>query len=206
MDEELISSFLKGDENSFNLLVKKWEKPLYLFVYRYTKNRDDSLEILQETFTSVYKNLKYLRNVKLFSSWVYKIALNYCRMYSRREKISGKSDSWEDHANSIGKESKMFELKKKGLTPYEEMEKKEMEKVVDMALDRLPPLQREIIVLKEFSGLKFVEIAKILHIPVSTAKSRMYLGLKNLKREIEKILKFEGSVLNGSLNDEEKNS
>ncbi len=203
---ELINSFLDGNEKSFEILIKKWERPLYTFIYRYTGNREDTLEILQETFTSVYKNLKHLRDKNLFSSWVYKIALNYCRMYSRKGKISDRSDSWEDHANNIEKKAKVYEANRDDLTPYEVMEKKELERVVDIAIDRLPPLQKEIIILKEFSGLKFVEISKILRIPVSTAKSRMYLGLKNLKREIERILKFEGNILNGSLENEEKNS
>ncbi len=198
VDIEIINSFLSGDEESFDLLVKRWEKPLYIFIYRYTKNREDTLEILQETFASVYKNLKNLRNKNLFSAWIYKIALNYCRMFSRREKVSERSDPLEDNEGNVRKERDYFGKSESALRPDEILEREEIEKVINRALDRLPYLQREVIILKEFSGLKFVEIAKILGIPVSTAKSRMYLGLKNLKREVEKILKFEGNILKGS--------
>jgi RNA polymerase sigma-70 factor (ECF subfamily) len=137
----------------------------------------------------VHRRLGDLKDRQSFSSWIYKIALNHSRMRLRRqrgkkteslEELTFENHELKDHYQSLtsGADS----------SPEEQFSAGEMQQVVRRALARLDERQREVIVLKEYSGLKFHEIAEVLDAPVSTIKSRMYIGLENLKKEILKII------------------
>jgi len=189
-DKELIQRFLEGDEYSFNHLVGKWHRPVLNFLYRYTGNMDDAQELTQETFKTVYEKLATLKNRERFSSWIYTIALNHSRMRLRKrrsrplepiEDYTYDNNEQMDHYSSLTADD--------SFSPEENFSQEEMARLVRRALERLEQKQREVIMLKEYAGLKFAEIAAVLDTPLSTIKSRMYIGMENLKREIIRLIK-----------------
>ena len=78
-DPELINRILEGDRMGFNQLIRKWEKRIYGFIFRYLGNREAALDITQKTFLNTYRNIKKLKDPTRFSSWIYQIAANLCR-------------------------------------------------------------------------------------------------------------------------------
>ena len=88
-DSGIIDRVLDGDTNAFNLLVWQWEKPIYNYIYRMVGNRDDSMDLCQESFLKAFRELGNLKDRDRFSSWLYRIAHNVC--YSRFRKEQGKT-------------------------------------------------------------------------------------------------------------------
>jgi len=178
-DEELVLALRDGDPDAFGLLVFRWQEPLFRFVYRIVERREDARDICQETFLRVLRQPDRFQEGARFSTWMYQIALNLGRDQLRRRK------RWRFLAPAPpgpdGEPGREREEQDRGATPIEALESREKRDAVTRALQDLPPEQREVLVLKEFEGLKFREIAEILGCPESTVKSRMYYGLSGLR-------------------------
>ncbi len=188
-DEQLIIDCQEGNDDAFRALVERWRKPLLAFLLRLAPNRDDAMELFQETFTNAFRNMGNLKDPGRFASWLFAIAMNCFRMRNRVERRfpreilpNGGSDGSSEGASAIDRLADPE-------TPEEMLSRAEMEAVVKMALAKVDPRCREVILLKEYAQLKFVEIAQTLNVPLSTVKSRLYIGLDNLKREIGKIVR-----------------
>lgn len=177
-DEYLLEMALQGDDVSFGELVGRWQRRIFGFICRYVGNSEEAQDLTQDTFTKAYQNLDRLSDPARFSSWVYKIALNECRMRFRRE---GKMQRMplEEYLES-GRAQVDEE------TPERTLASKEAASALRRAFEDLPEEQRAVILMKEYQGLKFHEIADVLDVPLSTVKSRMYLGLKTLRKLMEK--------------------
>lgn len=178
-DEQLVALTVKGDVSAFNEIVARWERRLYNFVYRYLGNAEDAKDITQESFVRAYSHLDGFRGQSKFSSWLYQIALNLCRSKLRRQK-SHPTVSIDDREE----DNPLWALPDQRATPAEYTLEQERALAVREALAQLPEAQRTVIILKEYNGLKFREIAEILDTPESTVKSRLYHGLENLAQAL----------------------
>src|SRR6476619_8381123 len=85
-DEELVARSISGDVESFNQLVLRWERPIYALAYRVIGREEEARDVVQETFLRAFRGIKNFRGQAKFSSWVYRIALNLCRDWIRRER------------------------------------------------------------------------------------------------------------------------
>jgi len=178
-DEQLVALTVKGDVSAFNDLVGRWEGSLYSFVYRYLDDHEEAKDICQEAFVRAYTHLDGFRGQSKFSSWLYQIALNLCRSKLRRKK-SHPTVSIDDREQA----NPLWALPDTRATPAEATLEGERALAVREALAELPEAQREVIILKEYHGLKFREIAEVLDTPESTVKSRLYNGLEALARAL----------------------
>ncbi len=179
IDQYLLNLALDGDADSFGMLMERWRNRIFGFIFRYIGDREDASDLTQETFTKAYQNLNRLTDPASFSAWIYKIALNECRMRFRRNARSKLVSL--DKAQTIPEAAVMDES-----TPEKLFYRSELQRVFQEVFTKLPSKQRAVIVMKEYQGLKFREISEILEIPISTVKSRLYLGLKTLKALVEK--------------------
>ena len=177
-DQYLLDLALRGDADSFGRLVERWQSRVFGFILRYTGDREDARDLTQDTFAKAYQNLGRLSDPTSFPAWVYKIALNECRMRFRRSKRLKQVDLDE------GREMVGVEVDER--TPETAYRQTELQRVFESVFEELPGEQRAVIVMKEYQGLKFREIAEILDVPLSTVKSRLYLGLKALKVLVER--------------------
>jgi RNA polymerase sigma-70 factor (ECF subfamily) len=160
-DRKIVDRVLKGESEAFNLLVRQWEKPIYNYILRLIGEREEAMDLCQESFMKAYRELGTLKDRDRFSAWLYRIAHNTC--YSRLRKDAGKT---------------FVELQ-----PDTQSRRSSVESrlAVEKALQHLPEEQREAVVLKVFHDLKFEEIAQIQGAPVSTVKSRLYMGFEKLR-------------------------
>ena len=176
-DEELVAAVQSGDMQSLGQLVVRWERPLYRFVSRMLPRADDARDVCQETFLRILNRADRFRSGSRFSTWMYQIALNLCRDQARWRRRWGK-------IVVDGKEAPTETTAAAGLSPEAGTEMNELTRAVQEGLREIPPEQREVLILKEYEGLKFKEIAEVLSCPESTVKSRMYYGLNGLKNAL----------------------
>src|ERR1700759_2625093 len=85
-DEELVARSIRGDAESFNQLILRWERPIYALAYRTIGREEEARDVCQETFLRAFRALKGFRGQSKFSSWLYRIAINLCRDWMRRER------------------------------------------------------------------------------------------------------------------------
>ena len=180
-DEELVTLSQGGDLDSFNQLVLRWERPIYALAYRVIGREEDARDVAQETFLRAFRALKGFKGQAKFSSWLYRITLNLCRDWMRRERRTPVSQAPEG--------IDIIELAGEA-TPSESIEdlvgRKQLGLAVSKAMALLPEEQRTAIILKEYHGLTFQEIAELLDCPLSTVKTRLYQGLSVVRKQLEK--------------------
>ncbi|HKW02034.1 MAG TPA: sigma-70 family RNA polymerase sigma factor [Vicinamibacterales bacterium] len=189
-DEELVTRAKTGDLDSFNQLVSRWERPIYALAYRTLGREEDARDVVQEAFLRAYRGLKGFKGEAKFSSWLYRITLNLCRDWSRRERRAP--------IVQVPEGTDPVELADERVQTSESVEdlvaRREMSEAVAKAMAELPEEQRTAIMLKEYHGLTFQEIAGMLDCPLSTVKTRLYQGLSVLRRRLERRQAEEASL------------
>ncbi len=179
-DEELVARSIGGDLESFNQLVRRWERPIYALAYRVIGREEDARDVCQETFLRAFRAIGGFKGQAKFSSWLYRIALNLCRDWMRRQRRTPVVNTPEG--------VDLIELAAEQ-GPVESIEdlvaRQQLSAAVAEAMKMLPEEQRAAIVLKEFHGMTFQEIADLQGCPLSTVKTRLYQGLSVLKRHLQ---------------------
>lgn len=176
-DEELVEQFQGGESSAFDALVYRWERKVQGAIYRLVGPGEDVRDLSQETFLKAYRGLRTFKKEARFSSWLYQIALNVCRDRMRRGR--GKSYVSFDELAETGEAGS-----EAGPSALDLIEARDLSRQVAAAVAALPEEQREVVVLKEYQGLTFLEIAEALDVPLSTVKTRLYRGLGQLRQEL----------------------
>lgn len=185
-DIELIQAYLAGDVGAFNRLVWRWEKPIYHFIFRMIGDLESAKELSQQTFIRVFKNLKRLKEPQKFRTWIYQIAANLCRDEIRkRQRANAFSLEKIKEDNEKGAVLPQNLVSQPRQAPDVQWGQTEAREIIEQALNQIPEEQRIVIIMKEYQGLKFTEIAEILNQSVNTIKSRMYYGLNALRKIFE---------------------
>lgn len=169
-DRDLIAKARRGNVDAYNLLVSRWEKRIFNYVFRLVGGREDAQDLTQETFLKAYQNLKKLDDAGRFAPWLFRIAHN--EAYSLLRKHRPESEMPADIGHQ-GLQGRLYPV--------------ELKLAVRSALERLSADQREAVVLKIYQGFKFEEMAEVLDCPVSTVKSRLYTALDLLKTTLAPI-------------------
>lgn len=172
----VIRSVLDGNINDFEQLVTAYEKNVYNLALRMVGDPDDAADITQETFIKAYRALGSFRGDSKFSSWIYRIASNVCldflRSRSRRAQVPLSFEN-EDAEGEV-------ELPDMSQNPEEVLMKKLSMEAVRRGMEKLPPKQRQILVLRELCGLSYAELAQTLSVEEGTVKSRIFRARKRL--------------------------
>ena len=181
-DEIIVERALTGDADAFGEIVRRWERRIFALSYGMLGREEDARDATQETFLAAFRNLRNFRGEAKVSSWLHRIAVNQCITRQRRAKVrneSGLDDEQEKNAGSFAAPM--------GYSPARVVESRQTTEAVRAAVKSLPPELRQIVVMKEFEDLTFKEIADTLELPLSTVKSRLYTGLKQLQMRLEKF-------------------
>ena len=174
-DRDLILKARRGDVDAFNLLVSRWEKRVFNYLYRLVQDREDAMDVSQDVFLKAYQNLPRLEDVAKFSGWLFRIAHNEAFSLLRKKRPEGElTVDPTTGAASLEGGTRLLPL--------------EMSLAVETALKALSLEQREAVQLKVYQGFKFEEMAEILECPVSTVKSRLYTALDLLKKSLSPAL------------------
>ncbi len=178
----------------------RWERPIYALAYRVIGREEDARDVCQETFLRAFRAIRGFKGQAKFSSWLYRIALNLCRDWMRRERRAPLVQPPEglDPMDLAAEQPANDE-------PIDEtVARREMTSAVANAMAALTDDQRAAIILKEYHGLTFQEIADLLGCPLSTVKTRLYQGLTVLRRELgengAKVVPFGARASAGRVN------
>ena len=182
-DEDLVLALRDGRADALGVLVTRWEGPLFRFVSRLVDRPEDARDVCQETFLRILDKSAAFRDGARFSTWMYQIALNLCRDRSRKKRRWGRLMIAEP-ATDAGPTPEHAAPLTVNTNPAAAYEHAERQSAVRRALSALPREQREVLLLKEYEGLKFRQIADVLGVAESTVKSRMYAGLDAMRMSL----------------------
>lgn len=181
-DEKLVELAVSEDAEAFGEIVRRWERKIFALCFGMLGREDDARDAAQETFIAAYRNLANFRGEAKVSSWLHRIAVNQCLTHKRRAKT--RSEEFLD--DDDGSEERVFVAPLHN-SPSRQAEQVERLKLVRTAVSSLPTDLRQVIVMKEFEDMTFLEISETLEIPLSTVKSRLYTALKQLKMKLERM-------------------
>ena len=189
--DKIIRNAQAGDKGAFNKLVSLWYKRIYNFAFKYFNEHDMATEVAQRTFINLFKSLPALKDTEKFKPWLYKIALNNCRDEERkattRSKLIVVTDEQNEHmVGNVEDQSNP--------APDKIYMQNQISELVLGSLEKLNEEQKEVVIMKEYEGLKFREIAEIVGVSENTIKSRLYYGFSNLKKMIEKERVYQESI------------
>jgi len=179
-DEDLVAAFQSGDIAAFDLLVQRWDRRIQGVIFRLVGHHDEARDLSQEAFLKAYRALGTFKSESRFSSWLYQIALNAARDRLRRRRR--RHDVSLDEVEHGAAES----LRDAAPSALDLVASRDLSRMVAAAMGALPDEQREVVILKEYEGLTFPEIAEALDVPLSTVKTRLYRGLDQLRVRLER--------------------
>jgi RNA polymerase sigma-70 factor, ECF subfamily len=198
-DEELVAAFRAGQGTAFRLLIKRYQKPLFNYLFRLLGSRDDSDDAFQETFLRAYRALPRFETGRRFKPWIYTIASNLVkniyRSRSVRKQLSldrefgGSGDGRKDNLASL--------LAAAGPGPEELADADERAAIVRQAVEELPPKGKQALVLFYFEGMSYEDIAEIVQVPLGTVKSRIHNATAQLFQKLGSLkesLNTDGTV------------
>ncbi|MBT4522121.1 MAG: sigma-70 family RNA polymerase sigma factor [Halieaceae bacterium] len=174
-DKQLTHKALAGSERAWDRLVRRYEKPVYNQALRMTRNPADAMDLLQEIFLAIYRNLPNYRGSGDFGAWVRRIAINRCTDFLRHRQRQPETS-----------EEALYNLAAPS-SPDEEAYVGQRNKEILKMLSELSAEQRTVVELKFFQQQTFEEIAQQLGISSNTAKTRLYGAIDKLKRKPEVI-------------------
>jgi RNA polymerase sigma-70 factor (ECF subfamily) len=180
-DAELVALTQEGNLNAFNQLAGRWESSLYGFVRRTLGNGEDARDVCQEALVKAFQNIARLRDGGKFKSWVHYIALNLCRDRFRSPKARAEVVAFEEggpaDAAAPGRPSIA--------ATDAQAERTVLSGVLESVLEELPEEQRMSILFREFQGFTSEEIGEMMGVPAATVRTRIYYGLKTMRRRLE---------------------
>ncbi|MDD4004262.1 MAG: sigma-70 family RNA polymerase sigma factor [Elusimicrobiaceae bacterium] len=182
-DAELVRLVRCGDGAAFEALMTRYKGPVYGYILSLVHSEDVAGDIFQEVFIKVFKNIGGYREEGKFGAWVYRMASNLAMDHFRR---SGRLGAKEIALDGEDAETELHSvIASSEQTPEQRLAGLEDVVRVRAALDRLPPEQKEVVMLKEFSGMTFQEIADSLQVPLGTVLARGSRAIKKLRTMLE---------------------
>ncbi len=171
----LVLKAQKGEKNALNELFNLWYDKVFNIAYKYFSNEEMAQDICQQTFLTIQNKIGQLKDPERFKYWIYRTTINHCHTEVRNAKSRAiRLKNYFDINQT--------EWMPSHEGPYHEEQKRQL---VLQVLQKIPKEQRTIIIMKEYEGLKFREIAELLDISENTAKSRLYYGLKAMRKLLE---------------------
>jgi len=186
-DTNLMLRLKNGDHDAFRELVERHKLTVLNMCLRFTGNKQDAEDLAQDVFLRLFQAAPNYEIKAAFTTWLYRITVNLCLNYQRRKKIlhffSLDHDKHPD--DSMAGRAPQFALKEQ---PDTDFERKELQQIVQRAIQSLPENQKSVLILHRFQDLSYKEIAEVLDITVSAVESRLHRAKQNLKKRLNFLL------------------
>jgi RNA polymerase sigma-70 factor (ECF subfamily) len=179
-----------GDGSAFDEMTRRYSERAYSVAYQMLANHDDARDLVQDAFLEVFRTLERFNTQYRFSTWLYRILINKCINYRKRE-ARRRMFYFSDYGTRNGGAGRQFllsNLASPEKTPHEVLEGDELKRSIMAALDTLSERHRTVVVLFDLEGLSHRQIAEILQCPEGTVMSRLHHGRLKLKRVLSKRL------------------
>ena len=184
-DESMIDGLRLGAEEAYEMLIARYQQPVYNLAYRLMDNSGDADDVVQEVFLKVFRNIGSFRGQSSLKTWIYRIAVNeahnYRRWFSRRRK---REVGLETEERTTGRCYGNL-LPDPGKSPFDMALRAESRTLTEEALSRMKPVFREAVILRDIEDLSYEEITDILNISIGTVKSRILRGRETLRRKLQ---------------------
>lgn len=183
IDLNLISRCKKSDKSALMELFKIYEKYLYRLCYTYSQNEQDALDLVQEIYIKVFKKINQYNESMAFNPWIRRIAVNTCLNFKRTVKNNVISINYQ-----YENQGSFEDIIAADCNIEEEIERKDLEKLIKENLKIMPENYRLIIMLRYYDDLSYNEIAELLDKPLGTVKTEIYRAKLLLKKQLERVL------------------
>ena len=177
-DRELVASAASGLEGGFEELVRRYQRPISVYVYRMVGDYEAALDLTQEIFIKIYGSLSRYRPEFKFSTWIYKIAHNAAIDHLRRN--SGRERSFVNENEGGNYE---IPLESEGLSPEQQSERDERRIEIETVVRSLPTAYRELVFLRHAQDLTYEEIVDVTGLPLGTVKNRLFRAREMMRQE-----------------------
>ena len=185
-DVELIANAIKGREDGFEELVRRYQKQITGYVYRIVGDYDSSLDVTQEVFIKVYNSLHRYSSDYKFSTWLYRIAHNAAIDHLRRNSINPQSLETENEDGTY-----QLQIESPAPSPEKDREVSEWRTEIGQVIKRLPDAYKQLILLRHANDLSYDEIAEVTSLPLGTVKNRLFRA-REMMRQIMLERGFDG--------------
>lgn len=191
-EDALVTALSQGSEDAYEVLIQRYQQPVYSLVCRLVNDPTDAPDIVQEVFLKVFRNVGSFRGSSSLKTWIYRIAVNeaynHRRWFSRhqRQEVALGSDE--------GTPNYAVDMMDPSRSPFDQAADHETRALVEQALDKLNPKFRAAVVLRDIEDLNYEDIATVLDVSLGTVKSRIMRGREALRKILEGQLDTETSV------------
>ncbi|NOQ36276.1 MAG: RNA polymerase sigma factor RpoE [Methylococcaceae bacterium] len=185
LDKDLVARVQRGDKSAYDVLVIKYQHKIIQLVNRYIKDPSEAQDVAQEAFIKAYRALGNFRGDSAFYTWLYRIAINTAKNYllSRSRRHSDYQVDIQD-AEQLENAAQL-----KGMdTPEHLLMSDDIVEVIETAIEKLPEEMRTAIMLREFDGMSYEEIAQAMECPVGTVRSRIFRAREAIDKKLIPLL------------------
>jgi len=182
-DFRLVESLREGSEWAYEELLTRFQQPVYTLALRLLNNQSEACDVVQEVFLKVFRNIGNFRGQSTLKTWIYRITVNEAHN-ARRWFFRHRRREVELDANP--KETRDWEeiIPDNSRSPFDAAFDRERHVMIEAALDRINPIFRESVVLRDITDLSYEEIAGVLGVSLGTVKSRIRRGREALREEL----------------------
>lgn len=182
-DRLLIESLRSGSEQAYEELLARFQQPVYTLAVRLLNNPAEASDVVQEVFLKVFRSIGHFRGDSSLKTWIYRITVNEAhntRRWFFRHRSREVDLDLENEENRDWKET----IADSGPSPFEVMLDREQAGIIESALERINPVFREAVVLRDITDLSYEEIAAVLGVSLGTVKSRILRGREALREQL----------------------
>ena len=180
-DWELVQRSQEGDITAFEELTARHYRKVFIVVQGIVNQRDDALEVAQETFYRAFRNIKRFKGGSAFYTWLYRIAVNLSIDFQRRQKRG--SVDFKESMDEV-----MADRAEPGNDPYRDVRDRELGERLRAAINELTPDHKAVIVMRAIEGLSYKDIGHILGCSEGTVMSRLHYARKRLQEKLRSYL------------------
>ncbi len=191
-EDALLTALCQGAEEAYEILIQRYQQPVYNLVCRLASDPSDASDIVQEVFLKVFRNVGKFRGNSSLKTWIYRIAVNeaynhrrWFSRHQRQEVALGREDGVPSYEDSLADP---------GRTPFDQAADHETRALVEKSLEQLNPKFRAAVILRDIEDLSYEEIAAVLDISLGTVKSRILRGRESLRKILEGRLEPEAKM------------
>jgi len=187
-DLRLVESLRMGVERAYEELLNRFQQQVYTLAVRLLNDPSEASDVVQEVFLKVFRNISSFRGQSTLKTWIYRITVNEAhnarRWFFRHRRREVELDTNPEEARNW-KEI----IPDRNRSPFDMALEGEQHSMIEAALDRINPIFREAVVLRDITDLSYEEIAEILGVSLGTVKSRILRGREALREELAGSLK-----------------
>ncbi len=183
-DLQLVRKVRNGDRAAFDLLVVKYQSRVAAIISRYVYDSQEVMDLTQETFVKAYRAIDRFRGDSAFYTWLYRIAVNTAKNYlesrGRRPQASADSAEAENYDDGV--------RLRDPASPERMLQREQLQEALSRAIADLPEELRSAFLLREYDGLSYEDIARILECPIGTVRSRIFRARDAVDRHLGPLL------------------